>query len=224
MTYLELVNSVMKRQRFGTVSTVSQSNYSLLIGEFVNEAKREVEDALNWVQLRNTIQITTADGTFKYTLSGAGDRGRLMKDTMGNPDVFNDTEDTFLKQAPSMRWMSARLNDNDVEKQEPTYFEINGQDGNGDPQVDLYPIPDNTYVINFNMVLPQESFENDNDTLIVPDWPVLLGAWAKAMEDRGEDGGSSIASVYKRYHDALADAMVYDQENAGPHENVWTVV
>jgi hypothetical protein len=131
-------------------------------------------------------------------------------------------EDTFLRKAHSMRWMSARLNDDDVTQNEPMYFDVNGQSGN-DPQVDFWPIPDGVYTINFNLLIPQSDLSSDSDTLTVPDYPVLLGAWAKAMEDRGEDGGNSVASVYRRYHDALADAMTYEMENSGPWESDWFV-
>ena len=37
MTYLQLVNSVLRRLREEEVSTVSQNSYSKLIGEFVND-------------------------------------------------------------------------------------------------------------------------------------------------------------------------------------------
>ena len=48
MTYLQLVNSVLRRIREDEVSSVSQNNYSKLIGEFVNDAKRTVEDSYDW--------------------------------------------------------------------------------------------------------------------------------------------------------------------------------
>ena len=40
MTYLQLVNSVLRRLRENEVDSVNQNNYSKLIGEFVNDAKR----------------------------------------------------------------------------------------------------------------------------------------------------------------------------------------
>ena len=46
MTYLQLVNSVLRRLREDEVTTVGQTSYSKLIGEFVNDAKRTVEDSL----------------------------------------------------------------------------------------------------------------------------------------------------------------------------------
>ena len=48
MTYLELVNDVLVRLRESTVSTVGETTYSSLIGKFVNDAKRQIEDSFNW--------------------------------------------------------------------------------------------------------------------------------------------------------------------------------
>ena len=56
-TYLTLVNDVLSRLRESEVTSVSDNTYSSLIGRFVNEAKREVEDAWNWNRLRSTITI-----------------------------------------------------------------------------------------------------------------------------------------------------------------------
>lgn len=56
MTYLELVNDVLIRLREQTVSTVSLTTYSTLIGKFVNDAKRQIEDAYDW----NALEIGRA--------------------------------------------------------------------------------------------------------------------------------------------------------------------
>jgi len=42
MTYLDIVNKVLIRLREDEVSAVSQTAYSKLIGEFVNDALRQV--------------------------------------------------------------------------------------------------------------------------------------------------------------------------------------
>ena len=55
MTYLNLVNNVMKRLREAEVTTVTQNTYSTMMGEFVNDAKEFVEDAWDWAGLRKTI-------------------------------------------------------------------------------------------------------------------------------------------------------------------------
>ena len=93
-TYLTLVNSVLKRLREKTVTSVSQNQYSQLIGEFVNDAKREVEDAWNWDCLRGTYSFNTVPGTVSYALTGSGDKARILS-------AYNDTEDNFLEYVPS---------------------------------------------------------------------------------------------------------------------------
>jgi hypothetical protein len=66
MTYLQLVNSVLRRLREDEVDTVGQNSYSRLIGEFVNDAKRTVEDAWAWSALRSTLTVTTEADVFNY--------------------------------------------------------------------------------------------------------------------------------------------------------------
>ena len=52
MTYLQLVNSVLRRLRENEVASVTDNDYSKLIGEFVNDSNRLVEDAWDWSYLR----------------------------------------------------------------------------------------------------------------------------------------------------------------------------
>ena len=68
MTYIEIVNSVLVRLREEKVDTVNESEYSSLIGQLVNVAKRDVENAYNWEALRNTIHLVTEADTFHYEL------------------------------------------------------------------------------------------------------------------------------------------------------------
>ena len=213
MTYLQLINSVLRRLREDEVATVSQSNYAKLIGDFVNETKREVEDAWNWVQLRDTIQVTTVASTFRYTLTDAGNRYRILQ-------VLNDTEDMELRVAP-YKWMNSQLTGTPQEAA-PLYFDINGA-SSGDPNTDMYPVPDKVYTINYNMIIPQDDFTLDSDELTVPSWPVILGTYAKALSERGEDGGSAFAETARMYNLALSDAIAIDSQKV-PHELNWEAV
>ena len=89
MTYLELVNDVLVRLRETTVSTVSETTYSSLIGKFVNDAKRQIEDAFSWNVLGQTITVTTVASTAAYSLTGAGQKFQVM-------DVINTTSNVGL--------------------------------------------------------------------------------------------------------------------------------
>ena len=213
MTYLQLVNSVLRRLREDEVATVDQSSYAKLIGDFVNEAKREVEDAWNWVQLRSTIQVTTVAGTFRYTLTGSGNRYRVLQ-------VINDTDDVEMRLA-QYKWMNKQLTGTPQQAQ-PLYYDFNGATS-GDVNTDMYPVPDAAYVVNYNMVIPQDDLSADGDELTVPSWPVILGAYAKALSERGEDGGTAFAETVRMYNMAVSDAIAIDAQKV-PHETVWEAV
>ena len=214
MTYLQLINAVLRRLREDEVSSYDQSNYSKLIGDFVNEAKREVEDAWNWVQLRSTTQVTTVSGTFRYNLTGVSNRYRVLQ-------VVNDTQDYEMQLAP-YKWMNLQFTTGNTQNASPSYYDINGN-SSGDPNVDLYPIPDAAYIINFNMIVPQSDFSADDTELVVPSWPVILGAYAKALSERGEDAGTQFAEAANMYQTALSDAIAIDAQKV-PHELVWEPV
>src|SRR3989337_2002200 len=72
MTFLESVNSVLSRLRETAVTSVSATTYSTQIGQFINDAKRQVEDAWNWDALYTVKTVTTSSGVSNYTGTGWG--------------------------------------------------------------------------------------------------------------------------------------------------------
>jgi hypothetical protein len=212
-TRLQLVNKVLRRLREDEVATVDENDYSTLIGDLLNQAKREVEDAWNWSRLRTTIQVTTVSGTYRYVLTGAGDRFKILDDPLtGKPDVMNDTGDIQLMRAPSSNWMTQRFLVGTPQQSTPLYFDFNGFNTSGDPYVDLWPIPNSAQVINFNMVLPQDDLSSDSTKLTVPELPVILRTHSLAVSERGEDGGARVNELDMQFSDALANAISIDQQ------------
>lgn len=54
------------------------------------------------------------------------------------------------------------------------------------------------------------------------EWPIILGAYAKAVAERGEDQGRTSGEMLQQYQSALADAIGLDiARNWG--EDVWHV-
>ena len=202
MNYIQLVNSVLRRLRETEVSSVNDNAYSKLIGDFVNDAKRNVEDAYNWNSLSDTLTAVTADGVFNYVLEGSGQRFRVI-------DVLNDSSDLELRNA-STRWMNQQFLLNPTQKGTPQYYNFNGVDSNGDTQVDLFPIPNGLYNVRFNVILPQPIMESDATVLQVPYEPVIFLAYAKALAERGEDGGLASSEAYGLYKTSLADAIALE--------------
>lgn len=214
-TYLQAVNDVLIRLREDEVSTVTENSYSKLIGKLINDAKRSVEDAYTWNALSNTLTATTTDGIFNYVLVGTGQRFKTL-------NVFDDSKDAFLTHRDNT-WMSSQLLKNTVTRGTPTYYNYNGVDSNGDTQVDLFPVPDGVYTIRFNLYVPQEPLSSDADVIKVPSEPVILGAYARAVAERGEDGGLASADAYGLYRAALADAIAIDDSHSVDNQ-VWIAV
>jgi hypothetical protein len=202
MTYLELVNDVLVRLREPTVSTVTQTSYSTLIGKFVNDAKRQIEDAFSWNVLGQTITVTTSASTASYSLTGAGQKFQVM-------DVINTTSNVGLTNI-SFVDMNRKLNFTPLVNSIPTEFAFDGVDGSYDTKVNLFPIPDGVYTIKFALTVPQATLSSDSTVILVADTLVAQNAYARALVERGEDGGLSSSEAYLLYKAMLADYIALE--------------
>lgn len=214
--YIQLVNDVLVRLRESEVSSTNDNAYSKMIARFVNDAKRNVEDAYNWNALSDTLTADTTSGIFNYVLNGSGQRFRVY-------DIINDTTNVVLRYKTTEEMNKLFLTSN-VSRGAPSFYNFNGtKDDTGDTQVDLYPIPDGVYNIRFNICLPQPDLVRDADLLLVPDEPVIMLAYAKALAERGEDGGLPSSEAYGLYKTSLADAIALESGRY-PEEAVWDAI
>ena len=202
MTYLELVNDVLIRLREPTVTTVVLNSYSTLIGKFVNDAKRQIEDAFAWNALGQTITVTTASSTASYSLTGAGQKFQVM-------DVINTTSNVGLINI-SFVDMNRKLNFTPLVNSRPTEFAFDGVDGSYDTKVNLYPIPDGVYTIKFALTVPQATLASDATVVLVPDVLVVQNAYSRALIERGEDGGFNSSEAYQLYKSMLSDYIALE--------------
>jgi hypothetical protein len=198
-TYIQLVNEVLIRLREREVTSINDTAYSKLIGKFVNDAKRQAEDAYNWNALSTTLTADTVPGIFNYVLEGSGQRFRMI-------DVINDTSNYILKNNTT-REMDRLFLITSSDRGEPRYYNFNGTNANGDTQVDIYPIPNTVYSLRFNIIRPQPPLVANSDVLLIPHEPVIFGAVARAMAERGEDGGFDSNAMYALYQQSLGDAI-----------------
>ena len=211
-TYLTLVNNVLTRLRERTVSSVADNEYSQLIGIFINDAKREVEDAWDWSALRTTLTATTSADVFSYELNGSGNRIEVL-------NVWNDTEDAFVRYKDA-KWFTEKLLSENRDSGAPMYYSFNGVSADGDTQVDLYPVPDGAYTVRFNCILRTADMSADTDDTAIPRQAIEHLAYAKAIEERGEDAGVSASSAYMLATKSLGDAISLDS-NKHPEELIW---
>jgi hypothetical protein len=202
MTYLQLINNVLIRLREVQVSTNAETAYSTLIGLFVNDAKRQIEDAFSWNVLGQTVTISTTSATYIYSLTGVGQKFQVQ-------DVINTTSNVGMQNISFVemnRYQNLVPTTNGI----PQYYAFDGVDGNGDTKVVLYPRPDGVFSIPFSVTVPQAALASDGTSVLVPDSLVVQNAYARALVERGEDGGLNSSEAYQLYRSMLSDQIALE--------------
>ena len=212
MTYLNLVNNVLRRLREDEVSSVTDNTYSKMVGDFVNDAKKIVESAWDWSALRTTLTITTTADIFNYVLTGSQNKIKAL-------DVINDTSNIFM-QYNTQHWFNDKYLNQDPVSGAPEYYTYNGVDSSGDTQIDIYPKPDGVYTLRFNCILRNDDLSADTDTLAIPSQPVIHMAIALLARERGETGGTSAPEYFGIADKYLSDAIALDAQKH-PEETIW---
>ena len=216
MTYLDLINNVLRRLREDTVDTANATDYSHLIGDLVNDAKKIVENSFDWTALRDAITINTASGTSEYSITGSGNQAVIK-------DVMNTTSQKFMYQRSKSYFNNVYYYNTAVVSGSPDYFTFIGTDSNNDLKVKLYPEPNAVFSLRFDVVVPQADLTSDSDSLSVPSNPVVQLAYAMALRERGETGGQSAAEQFAVAATALSDAIAFDA-NRYPAELTFQVI
>jgi hypothetical protein len=202
MTFLQLINNVLIRLRETQVSTNNETSYSTLIGLFVNDAKRQIEDSFSWNVLGQTVTLTTSSSAHVYSMTGAGQKFQVI-------DALNTTSNVALQNITFVE-MNRYQNLVPSITGVPQYYAFDGVDGNGDTKVVLYPRPDGVYSIPFSLTVPQAPLAADGTSVLVPDVLVVQNAYARALVERGEDGGLNSSEAYQLYRGMLADQIALE--------------
>ena len=221
MTFRGLINEVLIRLREDTISSdwsgdindsTTVSAYEKVIGALVNDAKRYVEQRHDWLVLRQTVDISTVASTKNYNLS-SGQEFKII-------DVINNTTGTQLSQV-SRAYLNNIMYPTDPTG-EPLYYGFNGSDASKNLKVDLSPIPINAETLSFDIIKFQDDLTEAATVLSVPEKPVILGAWAMAISERGEDGGTQSSLMAGEAAEALQQAIIRDSGNTR-YETDWYI-
>jgi len=203
-TYLDLVNDVLVRMREPQVTTVAENTVSTLVGKYVNDAKRQVSDAYDWDAFNTPITVSTAVGqSAGYSITGAGVRFKTM-------DVINTSSFYQLSPLSHANYDSFYYTTPTPTRGLPMYYTMQGVDTNGDMKVNFWPVPDAVYSIRFSLIVPEADFSTDSSTTLLAKEPVVLGAFARALVERGEDGGLTSSEAYALYKSALSDLIALE--------------
>jgi hypothetical protein len=104
----------------------------------------------------------------------------------------------------------------------PAWYSWYGNNGT-DAIVAIWPNPSATFNLMFNMNVPQIDLVGNSDIILVPSDPVVAGAFARALVERGEDGGLSSSEAYGLYRGILADRIALEQSRS-PEYDMWEAV
>ena len=221
MTFRGLINEVLIRLREDIINSdwtgdindsTTLSAYEKVIGAIVNDAKRHVEERHDWLNLRETVDVTTVNGTKNYNLS-SGQQIKIM-------DAINNTTGMHLKQVGRTYINTVTYPSQNTG--EPLYYGFNGSDASNNLKVDLSPVPTTAHTISFDIIKFQDDLAEADTVLSVPEKPVVLGAWAMAIAERGEDGGTQSSLMASEALEALKQAILVDSGNTR-YETDWYI-
>jgi len=221
MTFRELINEVLIRLREDTIATdwsgnindsTTVTDYQKVIGSLINDSKRNIESYHDWLVLRETVDVATVSGTRNYNLS-SGQEIKII-------DVINQSTGVKLVQV-SRQYINSTLYPSE-NSGEPLYYAFNGSDSSNNLKVDLEPKPNSVQTVSFDMVKYQDELKTASTIIKIPEKVVIIGAWMRAVAERGEDGGTQSSVIAMEYKEVLNQSIMVDSGNT-QYESDWYV-
>ncbi len=188
------------------------TEYQRIVGMLVNDAKRSVENYHDWLILRQSLTVTTSSGVKNYNLSSG--------DTIKVIEIINQSTGVKLKQV-SRQFMNSLMYPSEASG-DPVYYCFNGADSSNNLKIDLSPIPNKTETLTIDTSMPQAPLSLATDVIKVPTHPVILGAWGRAVTERGEDGGQTAQLILAESIEVMKQAIMIDSGNT-QYESDWYV-
>ena len=219
MTYLEAVNKVLRRLREPEVGSVDETVYSKLIGEFVSDAKSLVENAWSW---SGNIQQNLTVGTSLTDLAIPNSTVNTQVRSVRNIDTKTD-----LKRLEYTDYRDLVMDNLLVTTYgpQPEFYATQFDFTTDSQKVYFWPPTEGTKTFYLNVRWDNRGDDvlTDSSTLSVPSLPVVQFAHAMAVEERGETGGTTPATLFGIAKSTLSDAVAYDAA-AFPSATTWVVV
>jgi len=219
MTYLEAVNKVLRRLREPEVGSVDETVYSKLIGEFVSDAKSLVENAWSW---SGNIQQNLTVGTSLTDLAIPNSTVNTQVRSVRNIDTKTD-----LKRLEYTDYRDLLVDNLLVTTYgpQPEFYATQFDFTTDSQKVYFWPPTEGTKTFYLNVRWDNRGDDvlTDSSTLSVPSLPVVQFAHAMAVEERGETGGTTPATLFGIAKSTLSDAVAYDAA-AFPSATTWVDV
>jgi hypothetical protein len=183
LTYLQIVNRVLVRLREEEVATIAENDYSNLVSKMVNAVKAEIEAAWSWHALRSTIQVNAVAGTTQYTLTASGMNAEIIS-------AWNTTSSLRMVLGTYAEFDAYFLGTPDVHQAAPQKYILRGFDTGSsyDRKVDVWPKPNASYTLKFQVYVPQADLSATTDVPKIPQDVLVEETVARCLLEKGEDG------------------------------------
>ena len=221
LTYVQIVNQILKQLREATVTNYNDTTYSTMVADLVNQVKTEIEQAWMWHALRDTYSVTTTNNTSQYSLTGSGQFAQIV-------DAWNTTQGFQLGRGTVDGFNRKFFGTGSavVQTGQPTQYLKAGLDGNLDVAVDVWPIPvtGNLPTLKFNVYKPTADISSNSTVPLIPQDLLIKEVVARLKFEKGEDnapGPQAGESFILR--DQLAWAIMADG-GTDPTETDWVAV
>lgn len=231
-TQLVIVNNILRRLREDQVASVADNVYSQLIGQFVNDAKDDMEDInYEWSAYVTEVDTTIlADGsTITYDLSVTNDRSWLMRDWHDDriPAAYDITvtdgnkDGRILCDIPYKVLVEWRNRNRDISRTEnsPVNFAIKSDaDGRGWSIELEYPVASDSTARSWRMYwyIPQANLAldgtDDATEVKLARRPVEMRGLFYALNERGEEMGEPGGLAWARSENTIAAALETDMQ------------
>lgn len=221
-----VLNRALTAIREATVDPAAMTvvdSLQLMLLEFINEIKEEIESAHNWRALRQSLTVTLLANTSSVSIPGTNERSRVVRAQSYEsgqfvPLVFDVTAPSgpiALVEMPlnQLQWrLSAEASNTTTQ---PSFFAMDTAAGLS--KIWVYPMPNTPRNLQLYMTVPQASLAaTDLDTsILIPEAPLVKGTIWYAREERGEELGPQGAFTEERYRTSLDDRINEDATNQG---------
>lgn len=219
-TRLTILNKILRKLRETEATTVADSAYTKLLGQFINDGMDEVSENHDWTSLNHEIVVSLTASTFEYDLTATSEKSQLLFDNDERPVafLFDDVNDTDTN--GQMRLISEAKRyrnyqgDRSLENLEPIDFSLVMAADGDNWLIRLWPAPSASRTLRINFWTPQAELTltsaDDSTEIIIPNRPVELYAYGMALNERGEELGEPGNLAERNYLNALGAAKEND--------------
>lgn len=212
-TFQDALDKVMTKLRESAVTSLSD-DYVMLVAEWMNTIKEEIEDSWDWQAGRQEVSFSTAIGTREYDLS-IHPRSRLLHEKpyqlpmMFDTTVSNTGYRLFKIDDTLRRRYSVQFNTQTTA--EPYEFSLYKTADT--TMLAFKELPEQVRTYTGFFYVPADELDELTDEFHIPMRPLVLGTLWMAAQERGEELGMDSNTLYQMYQNRLAKDIAMDMED-----------